>query len=370
MDIENINVAWDNFITNDRSTDDNIFDKEENSVYVENIIEDNMEKKSKSIKVPKCSELHISTKTKIAHLNQNIDLDDIFWKLNVQKYFIPKEGIIKKQMKLNSISQEQLDIITCHVEEEDRHVNQHIISHIENPDGRVKFKDIRKINVGISKKDIESYRSKIKSAFYNCFVLIIRIKLNEVFKEIHVKVFNTGQLEIPGIQTDEMFEIVMNVLLRNLQPFVPKLIDYNRSKTETILYNSNFNCGFYINRDKFFNLLKYKYKIQAIYDPCSYPGIQCKFYYNDSDNDDTCKEMNGIKTETTNRKISFMIFRTGSTLIVGKCDKQILLFVYDFLRNVMKNEYNTIMQKMDEEDKKKKEKKRRIKKKILITKND
>ena len=27
-------------------------------------------------------------------------------------------------------------------------------------------------------------------------------------------------------------------------------------------------------------ILKMKYNLQPIYDPCSYPGIQCKFYYN------------------------------------------------------------------------------------------
>ena len=34
---------------------------------------------------------------------------------------------------------------------------------------------------------------------------------------------------------------------------------------------------FFINREKLFNLLKYKYKIHSIFDPCSYPGIQSNF---------------------------------------------------------------------------------------------
>ena len=37
-----------------------------------------------------------------------------------------------------------------------------------------KFKDIRKISIGVCKKDIISVRGKLKSAFYNCFVLILR----------------------------------------------------------------------------------------------------------------------------------------------------------------------------------------------------
>ena len=42
---------------------------------------------------------------------------------------------------------------------------------------------------------------------------------------------------------------------------------------------------------KMYKLLKYKYKIQAIYDPCSYPGIQSKFHY-----DPLSDSHNGIQT--------------------------------------------------------------------------
>ena len=59
----------------------------------------------------------------------------------------------------------------------------------------------------MSKKDIVSYRTKKKSAFYNCFVLIMRLLYNGIFREIHVKVFNTGKLEIPGIQNDQLLTI-------------------------------------------------------------------------------------------------------------------------------------------------------------------
>ena len=123
-------------------------------------------------------------------------------------------------MKISCLNKGELNELLEKITNEKRFVNQNILSHIDNPDGRVKFKDVRKINIGISKKDIESYRSKIKSAFYNCFVLIIRIKLDDDFKELHVKVFNTGQLEIPGIKKDEMFTDVMDILIKNLQPFI------------------------------------------------------------------------------------------------------------------------------------------------------
>ena len=54
--------------------------------------------------------------------------------------------------------------------------------------------------------DVINQRKKKKSAFYNCFV-IYRIKINGRFKEIHVKIFNTGKLEIPG------FKMIMNYII-------------------------------------------------------------------------------------------------------------------------------------------------------------
>ena len=41
-------------------------------------------------------------------------------------------------------------------------------------------------------------------------------------------------------------------------------------------------------------------------------------------------------------EISFMIFRTGSILIVGHCDEYIVEHLYDFISNLLKKEYFNI----------------------------
>ena len=45
------------------------------------------------------SDLYISTRTIICHLNRPIDLNTIFWLVPIIEYSDYKEGIIKKQMK-------------------------------------------------------------------------------------------------------------------------------------------------------------------------------------------------------------------------------------------------------------------------------
>jgi TATA-box binding protein (TBP) (component of TFIID and TFIIIB) len=351
--LENIDVAWDDFLANKNSTIDSFISKkipQQNSPKI----------------LPKCSDIYISTKTKISYLNQIINLSDVFWKIPIMEYGTPMEGAIKKQMKFNSATQEELDNITKKIND-DSYVDQYLITHIVNPKGRIKFKDVRKISIGLSKKDLISYRCKKKSAFYNCFVIILRINHKNAFREIHVKVFNTGKLEIPGIQSEEILTQVLDLLIKVLSPLIENSdtspLSYLINKNETVLINSNFNCGFYINRDALYDLLKYKYKINSGYDPCSYPGIQSLFYYNSEIEKQTGQPP--IEKHDKIHKMSFMIFRTGSVLIVGKCEEDMLNEIYQFIKKLLQTEYPTIGEQTVDHTKQK-EKKKKIRKKTII----
>lgn len=342
----NIDQEWENFMSTDY--DDDMSDEDiaqiikhsTEEVMSADIIED------LNSEAPRPSDIYISTKTKISYLNTPIDLKEVFWNIPVIPYAQPSKGVIKKQMKFNSMTHEEMELISYNLKDE-TYFEQHIITHIDNPSGRIKFKDIRKVSIGISKKDILSYRCKKKSAFYNCFVLILRVKVVNTFKEFHVKVFNTGKLEIPGIQCEVVFELILLQILEILQPYVKETLGYKHNSTETVLINSNFNCGFYINREALYDILKFKYNIQSIYDPCSYPGIQCKFYYNPDILYQSGSQISDENKELFKNisEVSFMIFRTGSVLIVGRCDESVLLKIYEFLKIILNNEFKNICQK-------------------------
>ena len=84
---------------------------------------------------PKCSAIYISTKTKIAYLTTTIDLADVFWKIPVIEYFQPVEGVVKKEMKINSIEKSEFDEMQEKLTNAG-HYEEHIITHIDNPDGK------------------------------------------------------------------------------------------------------------------------------------------------------------------------------------------------------------------------------------------
>jgi hypothetical protein len=274
----------------------------------------------------------------------------------------------------------------------ENYYTEKIMKQIDNPNARkIKFKDVRKITVGISKKDIMNCHGRNKNAFINCFALILRVKFKGIFHEIHVKVFNTGRLAIPGIVDDTLSEYAKKVILDTLQPYftdnlclidesdtpeVEKLVKGKKNKDtnkrdksyfekvkpkSNVLINSNFNCGYFINQEKLSQLLKDKYNLCPTYDPSMYPGVKCKFYYknNIDTNDDvqngqlvhedqniTLSELNSLTNERYT-KVSFMIFRTGNCLIVGNCTKEILTYVYNFIKNIFVEEHSYIHASQD-----------------------
>lgn len=305
--------------------------------------------------IPECEDLYISTTTKVLFLNQSIPFQEIFWKIPIIEYWKPESGILKKQMKVVSITEEEL------IKYQDKlknlkYYSELIIKQINNPEARrIKFKDERKITIGLSKRDIMTCRGKVKNAFYNCFALVMRFKYENKYREIHVKVFNTGKLEIPGVLNEEILNTVKSMILNTIQPYLNTPLCFLENNTENnVLINSNFNCGYYINRDKLYSILRNKYGIETSYDPCSYPGVKCKYYFNNEKGFDVNDQTGQVISIDRNMKmdelgenkkyteISFMIFRTGSCLIVGNCSEKILRFVYDFIKQLFHDQYYNI----------------------------
>ena len=326
-------------------------------------------------KCPKSSDIRISTKVKVMLLNvKTLEIYYIYWKLHTIKHWEQCEGIIKKQIKYTCYSKKEYDellnrarldtsmaIVTL------KHVEKEITNHHKAEDEQqCLFKNVSKVTVGISNKDILNYRTKQKGAFYNCFMLVVRI-IDEfgVFKEVNIKIFNTGKMSFPGMITKYVLDKAIKLITNMLSKILNKQISNITDSIETVLINSNFSCKYFLNRNKLFNILKYDYKLHVTYDPCSYPGIQCKFFDNviNKEQNGQCvcsipcaRKGSGLKDGNC-REVSFMVFRTGSVLIVGKCDDELLMVVYNFLKNILYDNYEKIYISLNTENNKKKVKK-------------
>lgn len=311
---------------------------------------------AKITEIQKNSELHISTKTILISLPTTFDLSSIFWNTPVIQYHAIQDGIVKKQTKITTNTLEERRNIEAKCQDECErgiYFTQSILE--DTPE-----KCVRKVNIGICKKDVMSFNKKYvpKGAFSNCIVFTVRTH-NKIYQETHIKVFQSGKLEIPGMKCPDTVHAAVHLLLRIIHcdrmtsPFqiTPVLIDFTTPHQMTpVLINSNFNCGYVVNRDVLYDILQKKYRINAYYDQCSYPGIQCKYYYYEK-----CKEFSTenlmpgqrhpshptSKTAVNNANIyevSFFIFRTGNVLIVGRCNDDVLKTIFDYIASILINE--------------------------------
>jgi hypothetical protein len=324
--------------------------------------------------IAECGKLYISTKTKVLFLNKSgIDLNALFWSVPVIEYWRPVEGVVNKQIKIESNSMEEYDELVTRLKTI-AYYTETAIKQINNPSARrIKFKDQRKITVGVCKKDIMNCRGRVRKAFDNCFAIIMRYTTSaNAFREIHVKIFATGKLEIPGILNDEMLQKTRDMLITVLQPYFDEPLGFlDVNPEDNVLINSNFNCGFYVNRDKLFGILREKYGVETSFDPCIYPGIKCKFYFNHElgfdeelqrgviTDADCGMKMSELNVNKKYNEVSFMIFRTGSCLIVGNCTEKVLTYVYEFIKKVLMAERDVIITASEEQQVKNKKPKQR-----------
>ena len=338
--------------------------------------------------IPQCRDLYISTKTKKPFLNIDVKIDilDLFWKIPVIEYWTPIEGIVKKQMKIVCKTELETAELEKRRPTEYYFKDKKIVKQTANTNRKTKYKDERKISVGLNTKDVMNCRGKEGGgAMYNCIALTIRFKnANNTFIEIHVKIFNTGKLEIPGILDATLYERIKDFILQVLSHhFLPHVLDFRAPTSENVIINSNFYVGFNINRDVLHGILRSeKYKIDTIYDSCTYPAVKSKFYFCNAlgfdpvlqrgtiQPEDRALKTKDIMVSDKYTKVSFMVFRTGSCLIVGNCTEEVLMFVYGFVKKVLTDEYKNIYVEGDEEtpESKKAQKKTKLRKrKMMVT---
>lgn len=327
-----------------------------------------------------------------------IDIYKLFWDLELVPFNEMSEGIIKKQIKYdvyNIEDMQDLDARCAAYNARGENVIEHVIKHVvhvqkpQNKKGRPSKRPIvadaesatvdehnitdksithtRKISVGTCKKEIlNSLKKKktqeSKAAFSNCIALYIRYNDDTEtaptqpldYHEYHVKIFKTGKIEIPGIKNADpaMFNNLLTILTQKVSDTLGIRYRHVLNEREMVLINSTFYCGFNINRDALSSILSKKYGLNCIFDSHNYPGILCDFYYNIDlpyeEQTGRCPpdHMKNANKKNTQRNIvetTYMIFRTGKILILGKCTEKIIRELYTFIKHILEIEKDNII---------------------------
>lgn len=183
-------------------------------------------------------------------------------------------------------------------------------------------------------------KAKNKKHFYN--QLTIHLKLDKL---VNVKIFNNGRIQMTGIKNDNQGLNSIKILsdefikIHDLEIFDKPDIIYD-NKIETVLINSSFDFKTSINRN-LLNRLVVDKGYYSSFEPCIYPGVNIKYYYNPLvDNKGICncdKPCNGKGKNGQCKRITIAVFHSGKAIITGARSIDNIITAYNFITDIVNN---------------------------------
>ena len=244
--------------------------------------------------------LHISTMTLISQIDSLIDLDQLYQSLNIDE-----------QITYAEYSDKQ-------------------------PKGS-KLKNKKKRKTTKNEKLI-----KKRKYFYNQITLHIKID-----KIINVKIFNNGSIQMTGLKNCDQSDKILDFLIERF--YKDKIIQsINILSKKIVMINSDFHIGFMINRERLQRLMCEK-QYYSSFEPIIYPGVNIKYYYNDSNNSNGICQCSGIcdgKGLNGNcKRITIAVFNSGSTIITGGESIKQINTAYNFIKNIISENKSSLQEK-------------------------
>lgn len=272
-----------------------------------------------SYKVPTLtfSNIRVSTITTTAQLGVKIDLDQIYKQIHILPYWDLNDGILKMEYKGQSKG-------TC-------------------------FKDIMQ-------KPKES-----KSSFFNQATLVVRREVSPlIWKEVNVKIFRNGGVQMTGVRSLDMASDVLRWLLAHLLATCTSDPIFDGTplihKEQTQLINTDFSIGAKVRRDVLHKILTEVYGLNSSYESAIYQGVKTKYFFNAKRPADKpngicpcptlCKGTGDGSKIGQCKKITISPFQTGNGIITGAREMVQIFEAYDFIQEVFTRHADAVLRKM------------------------
>jgi TATA-box binding protein (TBP) (component of TFIID and TFIIIB) len=172
------------------------------------------------------------------------------------------------------------------------------------------------------------------------------------------KVFRSIQIngEAKWIETDD--DRISTLKIGNT--IIPNTKDIRMSDFKIVMINSDYEVGFNIDRAKLHQILKRKYNIYATLES-TYQAVKSYYFFNDKrpDQHGACKcEVPCFVMKEQNKdkdmvlpcaQVTIAVFRTGSVIITGGSKIEQTREAYDFINQVIHDNFKIIYQDQDVE---------------------
>ena len=278
----------------------------------------------------KVGKLRISTMVVTAHLGTTINLlklMELFHEKAIPLTW-PAEGFLKLEYK---------PILTLKPDATPQ----------EEKKAKQKARAQEKIVIGTCVRDELTKRKKSKNIFFNQSTLVVRRKTETGFKEVNIKLFKNGGVQMTGIPSDTFARDTLAWVASELSNFPEPVLEGKAEphRYSIQLINSDYQVNGNINREKLHEILVNEYNLFSSFESTIYQGCDTKYYYNEAAPADAvegicpCGEMcNGSgdgRSLGQCKEITISPFHTGSIIITGARRFEQIDKAYIFMNKIL-----------------------------------
>ena len=263
------------------------------------------------------SPLRISTITTTAQLGTKIHLDALFRQIPILQYWDLNDGVLKMEFS-----------------------------------GTTK---------GTSFKDIMLKPKTTKTSFFNQATLVVRREISPlIWKEINVKLFRNGGVQMTGVRSLEMSSeaLVWLVNYHTARCTAEPIFETppNIHKQQVQLVNTDFSIGAKVRRDILHRILSDVYRLNSSYESAIYQGVKTKYFYNSQRPagappglcpcSKLCKGTGDGSAIGECKKMTISPFQTGQVIITGARTMEQINEAYEFIKGVFTRHADEILRKV------------------------
>tara|TARA_B100001094_G_C18184338_1_gene802813 strand:- start:1774 stop:2661 length:888 start_codon:yes stop_codon:yes gene_type:complete len=286
--------------------------------------------------------LHVSTITAVSNIDTIINLRLLFDKIEINDYiqYIQYgndnyKGFSHKLLRKKRKNKGETSFYNCCT----IHVKENMDIYVKcprdplNPEKRLKSGDKFQKVIGGKK-----FEFTIPEVIENDRFIV------NIDKIINIKIFNNGKIQITGLKWEKQgLDIIKKIIniMKDYEIFEDdKKIMMNDYRI--VLINCDFELANHIDRYKLHNeIVKHNY--YSSYEPCSYPGVNIKYFINTNNTNGICCcdcmcDGKGIGNGNGDcKRVTIAVFKSGSIIITGGQNVEQIMESYHFITQFISN---------------------------------
>lgn len=219
--------------------------------------------------------------------------------------------------------------------------------------------------IGFASRDAFSKRGVSDKTFFNQSTIVVRKAINKEqtqFKEVNVKLFGNGGIQMTGIPAEEFAKETLTWLLNELYSVKANTPIFGTNPTlekfKVQLINSDYQVACPINRTALHTILSRTYGLFSTFESTIYQGVNTKYYFNDKHPDPDrpgiclcskrCRGQGSGSGPGECKRITMSVFQTGKIIITGGRYMYQLEEAYHFLNKVLQDHADEVLRLPDD----------------------